>query len=754
MTRVLAVEDSPTQAERLRADLAAGGFAVTMARDGQEALACLEAGQFDLVLTDIVMPGMDGYELCRTVKARPTTEALPVVLLTSLRDPLDVVKGLEAGADNFLRKPYRADQLAERLRTTIRNRELRRSSRVQMGVKLSLLDREFEITAERPQILDLLVSTFEELVVSIRDVRAREAELTQLHAEVERQLEATQIERNRLQAVLDFVPVPVVVMDREGMITHLSQVGEQVFQATVEELQDSSEPRPIQYVDSDGNEVPRHQLPLQRAAAEGESIEMGSAFDLLLVRRDGRRMPVVLNASPVFDDGGRTAGSVATAHLLGAITEHDPITGLPNRRAFGERLAGALGARQTSAAVLLIGVDNFETVGGTLANPADGETILTDVARAVAEAIKECCDADADTDVMLASLGGGQFGIFQIGHADDMSALRIADCVQRSLAAISTDVLGPRISASIGAVVAGESADASQLLTAAAVALRRARTAGGDRVELFDPAASAAALDRLQLEIDLRDAITKREVSLFYQPQVDLTTRRVIGFEALARWDHKTRGAISPAVFVPIAEESDLILSLGQHVLEVACDQLRLWAESGLLPEDQSISVNLSTVQLRPELVGEVVALLERTGVRPSQLMLEITETAAMKDPEATIDIIRRLKAIGVRFSLDDFGTGYSSLAYLSRIDFDTIKLDRTFVSGIVEDGVDATIAQSVIALGHSLGVQVIAEGVEDEGQVGILQSYGCDQAQGFLFYRPLPQQDAEQLLARSASLI
>ncbi|HEY9468399.1 MAG TPA: EAL domain-containing protein, partial [Propionibacteriaceae bacterium] len=281
-----------------------------------------------------------------------------------------------------------------------------------------------------------------------------------------------------------------------------------------------------------------------------------------------------------------------------------------------------------------------------------------------------------------------------------------------------------------------------------------ARTAGGDRVELFAPAASAAALDRLQLEIDLRDAITKREVSLFYQPQVDLTTRRVIGFEALARWDHKTRGAISPAVFVPIAEESDLILSLGQHVLEVACDQLRLWAESGLLPEDQSISVNLSTVQLRPELVGEVVELLERTGVRPSQLMLEITETAAMKDPEATIDIIRRLKAIGVRFSLDDFGTGYSSLAYLSRIDFDTIKLDRTFVSGIVEDGVDATIAQSVIALGHSLGVQVIAEGVEDEGQVGILQSYGCDQAQGFLFYRPLPQQDAEQLLARSASLI
>ena len=747
MSRVLAVEDSPTQAERLRGDLTAAGFAVTMASDAQEALACLETAQFDLMLTDIVMPGMDGYELCRTVKAM-SADALPVVLLTSLTDPLDVVKGLEAGADNFLRKPYRAEQLAERLRTTIRNRELRHSSRVQMGVKLSLLDREFEITAERPQILDLLVSTFEELVVSIRDVRLREAELTQLHAEVERQLEATQIERNRLQAVLDFVPVPVVVMDRDGTITHLSRVGERVFQATVEELQYSSEPRPIQYVDSEGHELPRDELPLQRAAAEGRSIEMGSAFDLLLVLRDGRRMPVVLNASPVFDDGGRTVGSVATAHLLGAITEHDPITGLPNRRAFGEHLAGALLTRQTSAAVLLIGVDNFETASGTLMNHADGETILTDVARAVTEAVKECCDGDADTDVMLASLGGGQFGIFQIGRADDVSALRIADVVQRSLAEISNDVLGPKISASIGAVVAGEAADASQLLTAAGVALRRARTAGGDRVELFDPAASAAALDRLQLEVDLRDAIAKGEVSLFYQPQVDLATRSVIGFEALARWHHRTRGPISPAVFVPIAEESDLILALGQHVLEVACDQVRLWTECGLLRLDQAISVNLSTVQLRPELVDEVVGLLERTGVHPCQLMLEITETAAMKDPETTIDIIRRLKAIGVRFSLDDFGTGYSSLAYLSRIDFDLLKLDRTFVSGVTDDGVDATIAQSVIALGRSLGVQVIAEGVENEEQVAVLQSYGCDQAQGFLFFRPLPTQDTEQLLA------
>ena len=750
MTSVLAVEDSPTQAERLRGDLTAAGFAVTIARDGQEALACLKTGHFDLMLTDIVMPGMDGYELCRTVKTR-SGDALPVVLLTSLTDPLDVVKGLEAGADNFLRKPYRAEQLAERLRTTLRNRMLRDSSRVQVGVKLSFLDREFEITAERQQILDLLISTFEELVVSIRDVRARETELTRLHAEVQSQLRVTQVERNRLKAVLDFVPVPVVVMDRAGLITHVSRVGAEAFETTLEELASSTESRGGRFVDVDGNPLGVEDLPLHRAAATGEAVEMGSAFDLLLARGDGSTVPVILNAAPVFDDKGRPAGSVATAHLLGTITELDPLTGLPNRKTFGERLAAVVAASHVATAVLLLSLDDFEVASGTLVNHADGESILTTVARALSDAVDECSETDPDVMIIAASLGGGQFGFIVSGSSGEIAALRVADSLREALATVSEGTFGTTLTASIGAALAGEGAEASVLLTAAGVALRRAREAGGDRVELFDPVASREALDRLALEADLREAIARGELDLHYQPQIDLNTQEVIGFEALARWRHKDRGSIPPGVFVEVAEESGLILDLGHFVLETACEQLRLWASSGLLSEDQSISVNLSAVQLRPELVGEVIDVLERTGVEARQLMLEITETAAMKDPKTTIAIIEQLKAIGVRFSLDDFGTGYSSLAYLSRIHFDQLKLDRSFVTGMIHNDVDATIAQSVIALGHSLGVQVVAEGVEDQDQVGVLQSYGCDQAQGYLFFRPLPQQDAEKLLVRSA---
>lgn len=750
MTRVLAVEDSPTQAERLREDLTAAGFAVTMARDGQEALACLETGQFDLMLTDIVMPGMDGYELCRTVKAMPA-HALPVVLLTSLTDPLDVVKGLEAGADNFLRKPYRSEQLAERLRTTLRNRMLRDSSRVQVGVKLSFLDREFEITAERQQILDLLISTFEELVVSIRDVRAREVELTRLHAEVQSQLQVTQVERNRLRAVLDFVPVPVVVMDREGVITHLSRVGTEVFDTTLEELAHWTGTHVEQFLDIDGNPLAVTDLPLHRAAATGEAVEMGSAFDLLLARRDGSTVPVILNAAPVFDVEGRPAGSVATAHLLGTITELEPITGLPNRRTFGERLAAAVVAPHGSTAVLLLSLDDFEVASGTLVNHADGESILTTVARALSRAVDECSEADPDAVIMVASLGGGQFGFILSGSSGEIAALRVADCLRAALTTASEGAFGTTLTASIGAALAGQDADASALLTAAGVALRRARAVGGDRVELFDPAASQAALDRLALEADLREAIANGEIDLHYQSQVDLNSHEILGFEALARWQHKDRGSIPPGVFVEVAEESGSILDLGHYVLETACEQLRLWAAAGLLSESQSISVNLSAMQLRPELVGEVMDVLARTGVDPRQLMLEITETTAMKDPKATIAIIEQLKAIGVQFSLDDFGTGYSSLAYLSRIHFDVLKLDRTFVTGMVHNDADATIAQSVIALGHSLGVQVIAEGVEETDQVAVLQSYGCDQAQGYLFSRPLPQPDAERLLVSAA---
>ena len=746
--RVLAVEDSPTQAERLRTDLAAAGFDATVVTRPRQVLELLETEQFHLLLSDVVMPEMDGYELCRAVKDSIAGRNLPIVLLTSLRDPLDVVKGLESGADNFIRKPYQAEQLGARLRTTLHNRELRSTGRVQLGIELSFLDRSFQITAERQQILDLLISTFEELVVTTREVRAREEELTRLHGELEQQLQSAEVERNRLQTVLDSVPVPVAVVNEHGMFSHLSKAASDVFGVTAEDARRRCVGGVARFVDPEGIEVPVASLPLRMALDRGEHVAAGSAFDLFLARQDGTQVPVELQASPVFDDRGRTVGAVAAAHILTAAVEHDPVTRLPTRTAFVNRIAGALSSGAPGdTAVVLLGLDRLDLAAGAAAD-ATSEGVLQRIAAQIRYAVEECAQSLPASELFLAYLGGDQFGVVVPGPDPDLEALRVIEAVRAVIPRWSEKATGVTVTASAGAAVGAARSDASQLLAAAGAALRRARGAGGDRVELFDPAAGRQALERLQLEVDLCSAIERGEVYLQYQPEVDLATGRILGFEALARWRHSRLGPVPPDVFVALAEESTLIIPLGRHVLETACRQAQEWRSAGRFA-DQVVAVNLSPLQLRPELVDEVVDVLRRTGLPGRNLVLELTESAAMKDPDATARILDDLRALGVRCSLDDFGTGYSSLAHLSRLRFDQLKLDRTFVANLSGPGPDATIAQTVVALGRTLGVRVLAEGVEEQEQAEALQLFGCDQAQGYLFSRPLDTDAATALLQR-----
>ena len=748
MIRVLAVEDSPTQAEAIRNDLAFAGFDVTVVTRPREALELLRTERFDLLLSDVVMPQMDGYELCRQVKKTDAGRELPVVLLTSLSDPLDVVKGLESGADNFMRKPYQPEQLGARLRTTLHNRELRSTGRVQMGIELSFLDRTFQITAERQQILDLLISTFEELVVTTREVRAREEELTRLHGELEHQLDAAQLERNRLQAVLDAVPVPVAVVDEDGHFSHLSRMATEVFGTTVAEARQHCAGELAHFVDPEGERVRPEALPLGRALASGEDVELGSAFDLFLVQADGSQVPVEVHASPVRDERGRVVGAVAAGHLLTTVIHHDPVTRLPTRTAFANRIAMELTHTPGAVTVVLLGLDRFDSARGAAAD-SGGNRVLEGVAIEIRDAVAQCTDGANGNELFLAYLGGDQFGVVLSGPDADVDGLRVVDAVRSRVADWSERAIGVRVTASAGTVVSGGTDDASQLLAAAGAALRRARAAGGDRVEFFDPEASRRALEHVQLEVELCSALERGEVFLQYQPEVDLASGRLVGFEALARWQHRTLGFVPPDVFIPLAEESSLILGLGRHVLETACRQLQAWRRAGWVDRDLVVAVNLSPRQIRPELVDEVVDVLARTAVDGRHLVLEVTESAAMEDAEKTMPVLDALRRLGVRISLDDFGTGYSSLAHLGTLQVDQLKLDRSFVSELGTDGTATTIAQTVVALGHALGVRVLAEGVEERQQADVLRMLGCDDAQGYLFSRPLDAESAGQLLRR-----
>jgi len=743
MVHVLAVEDSPTQAARLCADLEAAGFDVTLAASGAEAVRLLEQDPvYDVIASDVVMPGMTGYDLCRHVKDDPRLREIPVLLLTSLTDPLEVVNGLESGADNFIRKPYDNDQLMTRLRAAVHNRELRKSGRLQVGVQLSFLDREFDITADRQQILDLLISTFEELVVTSRAVQTREAELEQAHSVLERQLQSLELERQRLRAVVEAVPVALFVTGPDGLVTHASNASTHTLHVEADDLRGRGLDEVVRFVDGDGRVIPVERLPHHQVVEALRPLSSGDAFDVFVERGDGTRVPVMLQASPVLDEHGRAAGSVSTAHALGGLTEHDPLTGLPNSAAFLDRAAGVLNGPHGNVGLLVLQLDRPELAQASLGAQAERE-MLVEVARHLRETFASAPPGvDAQRDIFVAYLGGVRFGALVANLPDSFRMLHLAETARRAISGTWTVSVG---------VAVDDGTGGPQLFAAANAALRQARESGGNRVELLGPAASQDAMDRLELEMDLRAAVERDEIELYYQPEYHLATGELGGFEALARWHHPRHGAVPPPVFIGLAEQSGLIRRLGAQLMRKACVQMRAWADLGFT--DLSVAVNVSVLQLRTGFAEDVLAVLAETGLSPRQLMLELTETAALRDPEITIPIVEDLRRHGVRFALDDFGTGYSSMTQLTRIRFDQLKLDRSFTAAIDLPGPDAVVGRSIISLGHALDIPVLAEGVETNSQAEKLRQLGCDLCQGFLFARPMPADDVTEMLHREGAV-
>ena len=430
------------------------------------------------------------------------------------------------------------------------------------------------------------------------------------------------------------------------------------------------------------------------------------------------------------------------ANRIQYLATYDPLTDLPNRTLFADRLSQALMntrryKRQT--AVILLDLDRFRTINDTLGPPV-GDQVLVEVGRRLQLQVRE-----GDT---VGRRGGNEFGFVMANVAHEHDAITLA---QRMLDAVARpfEVAGSSLSltASIGISVAPRDGDdAEKLVQAADIALARAKASGRNAFRFYSPAMDADAARRLSLELALRDALARRELFVVYQPQVSLESGHLIGMEALLRWQHPQYGLVSPAEFIPIAEETGLIIAIGQWVLETACEQTRRWLDLGTV--NLRVAVNLSTRQFRQNnLVAQVASALKRSGLSAAALELEITESAFIDNVEAATAQAMALKALGIKLSLDDFGTGYSSLAYLSRFPFDKLKIDQTFIHDITENPVNAAIATAAIVMARSLNLTVMAEGVETEAQARFLRSRRCDSMQGYLFSRPLLPEDFERLL-------
>ncbi|HEX7134569.1 MAG TPA: bifunctional diguanylate cyclase/phosphodiesterase, partial [Iamia sp.] len=419
---------------------------------------------------------------------------------------------------------------------------------------------------------------------------------------------------------------------------------------------------------------------------------------------------------------------------------HDGLTGLPNRTLLLDRLQTALDRAQRTQAevgVVYVDLDRFKLVNDTYGLAA-GDGILA----AVADRLRRATRPD-DT---IARVGADEFVVVCARPGQASTVVALADRLRDALAVpFSPDRGELVVTASLGLALSAPGIDAATLLRQADAAMLRAKQRGRDRVEMYDPAMQASARDRLSLAADLRRAIDRRQLRLVYQPIVDLASGRVVGAEALCRWHHPVRGSVPPEEFIPVAEESGAIRSIGMWVLDTALDDLSplIRPGDGSAPDGQfEVAVNLSPRQLdEPGLVGKVSDLLDTHGWEPEDLCLELTETALTDDLDLASRALLALRATGVRIAVDDFGTGYSSLTHLQRLPIDVIKIDRSFVSGLGEEGRGdrATIVSAVVGIATAMGLESVAEGIETDAQLAALRDLACSRGQGYLFAEPVP---------------
>jgi diguanylate cyclase (GGDEF)-like protein/PAS domain S-box-containing protein len=469
-------------------------------------------------------------------------------------------------------------------------------------------------------------------------------------------------------------------------------------------------------------------------------------FEKELVRRDGSTIPVLFGAALHDEEIACFVVDLSqnkqAQDKLNHLAYHDALTDLPNQVLFKDRLKQAIAYSRRSDqmhAVLLLNLDRFKTINDSLGYTA-GDRLLQSVAQRLTSCVRE-----SDT---VARFGSDEFAILltQISRAQDAAnaARAIKEVLDQAFIFDEQEVF---ISTSIGiSLYPHDDRDTAGLLKNASAALDRAKVEGGNNYQFYTSGGTTRALKQLVLESNLRGALERSEFVVHYQPQVTIPDFHLIGMEALVRWRHPSLGLLYPCDFVPVAEDSGLIIALGEWVMRNACLQNKAWQDAGLAP--MRLSVNFSARQFQqPAFINSVAEILKETNLDPRWLELEITESSIMKEPDQAIEKLHELKLMGIRVAIDDFGTGYSSLNYLKRFPIDTLKIDKSFVADVCKDPHDTAIVRAIITLGHALDLTVVAEGVETQEQLKYLSSLGCDLVQGFLFSKSLPAPVFEELL-------
>ena len=802
--RALIVDDDPLALALVAASFVELGFDVMTAPDGLQALVLAATGRFACVVLDVQMPGPSGFDVCRELRRMPQYRTTPILIQTGLDDHRSIGEAFEAGASDYLTKPVNDALLRHRIRFVMKAAEVvgeLEDKRAKLDEALGLArlghweyryDKRLMISSEPAQ----------RMLGLARELTRREF-LSHVHPDDLEMVTAQMAQLGRKTERLDF-SLRWTRPDGRLMVIHLNAIqrfdhtGQAI--AAVGSAQDVTEREAIletmrlwsQVIESTAEGMllaDRHLRPLQVNAAfstitgldlaalhrEGwgffdDSFRRGVAPALELSGSwqgertshgpDGQMRHHWFNVGVLRDATGQVGHYVVMVSDVSALrrsqsrldylARHDPLTGLPNRAAMLESLheqSVDTDPRNASFALLYLDLDRFTNINDSLGRRW-GDRVLV----AVVDRLRNHLPPTA----ILGRPDSDEFMVMLPALRSPADAAALAESMQAALdAPLAVEQYEFSISASIGiAFYPQHASGVEDLIRHADIAMHRAKDRGRGRFQIYSEQMSAEIVERLSLEAQIRTALAQGEFELHYQPKVDLDTGRVIGAEALVRWQHPTQGSIAPAVFVPVAEESGLIAELGRWVIAEAVSQAARWRADGVVVGH--VAVNVAGPQVwRSDFVEHIEGLLSRHALDPSLLQIEITETLITRDStrDETVRRLEALRDIGLKLAVDDFGTGHSSLSRLKRLPVATLKIDQAFVHDVVTDPNDAAIVRAIIAMARSLGLATVAEGVENRAQLDWLRREGCDMGQGYLFGKALPA-DAFARMVRESLLV
>ncbi|HSF48347.1 MAG TPA: EAL domain-containing protein [Burkholderiales bacterium] len=694
----LIVDDDAMMRLLLRETLEREGFRVEEAEHGAAGVALFAQIKPDVVLLDVMMPEMDGFTACAELRKLPHGLRLPILMMTGLDDVESIDRAYQAGGTDFITKPINWEVLGYRVRYMLRASQAFE-----------------ELAKNESRLLD--AQRVARLGYWDWDIAAGKVDWSdEVYALIGKK-------RGEMDATFESLVALVHRDDRES-----------VRQAFVAALKDDA----------------------------------SNATDCRITFADGSQHILNIQAKVTRDESGRAARMHGTIQditerkdaeeRIRCLAYYDSVTQLPNRVLFKEQLNRALAhaKRQRGyVAVMFLDLDHFKRINDTLGHSI-GDLLLQGVAKQLVECVRgeDLVSRHGVEEVTnsVGRLGGDEFTLFltEIQEAQDVG--RVARRLLASLAKpFVLDGHEIFVTASIGiALFPSDGEDEETLLMNADTAMYHAKGQGRNNFHFYDKSMNAAAAQRLSLENDLRRALHRNEFYLHFQPQIDAATGKILGNEALLRWEHPERGQVPTSEFIPILEDSGLIVQIGEWVLKAACLQNKAWHDAGL--PQVHISVNISGLHFRlKNLIQAVKEALAVSGLDPRWLELEVTEGVLMQDTAVTMEILASLDEMGVKVSIDDFGTGYSSLSYLKRFSPDSLKIDRSFVRDMLTDPDDGAITRSIIAMAHGLRLKVVAEGVETMEQLQFLQIHKCDAVQGFYFSKPVPADQIPEMLRNNS---